>query len=286
MDIREFEDEKIFELINYLKDGAILLRKARNEGADKLTKEENEKLEECIVNLAKGMGFELPFLFGGKITAWLLKRKSSLGKIIGLRDIIDNILRLTEIFGVIITREADTRLTARWVRNPDKLKEIVKISKGYALEPLMRGFLREIVGGAWENCFYPNFGDIEVDVYAEEFPINENLKKVHVGEIKKTLEKDDIGKFVKNISKLAEKLKKDRTSDKAKISTVALITLTLKNKMQREEVLKLTEEKLSKIFDETPQIQLFDRPTIENLCEEKGQIGQRYKKAIQLIEIV
>jgi len=284
MDIKEFEDEKIFELINYLKDCAILLRKARNEGADKLTKEENAKLKECIVNLAKGMGFELPFLFGGKITAWLLKRKSSLGKIIGLRDIIDNILRLAEIFGVIITREADTRLTARWVRNPDKLKEIVKISKGYALEPLMRGFLREIVGGVWKNCFYPNFGDIEVDVYAEEFPITENLKKVHVGEIKKTLEIDDIGKFVENISKLAEKLKNDKTSDKAKISTVALITL--KNKMQREEVLKLTEEKLLKIFDETPQIQLFDRPTIENLCEKKGQIGQRYKKAIQLIEIV
>ena len=195
---------------------------------DKLIEEESSLIRESTRKLAEGLGFKLPFLFGGKFAAWLFKRNSFLGKITRFRNVIDNLLTLAEIFAEIIIREVDTRLTARWIKEPKKLREMLETTGGYALESIIRGFLREIVESPWKNCCHYMSGDLEIDVYAEG-PITERLKEVHIGEVRKTLGRDDIGRLMKNISKLIGKPKDDKTSNNAKISNVALITLIPKN---------------------------------------------------------
>jgi len=272
LDLHQLSDENLLKILSKMRDVTELLYKARS--GEKLTFKEYSTLRKLIVDVAKDLGFKLPILFNGWLTVWFLTRIGPLRRMSGVSTVTDNLIYIANLLLNVLFNEIDYRFMIKWLRAPkEELENKLSALGGYANEIVIRGFLREVIGGKWMNCIHYFLDSVEIDIYAE----SSDKRLIHIGEVKTTLKRKQLKILENNLSKLAEIFRRG----KRKIATVALAWF--KSTLDKKYIIKQVKDSAVSILNYEPEIELYDLKEICNYCKNAGQTGKEYINAIKFL---
>jgi hypothetical protein len=247
-----------------------------------ISKEEKEDFRRIILEI--GEKLRIPLLFNGKIvTKFLLRKYRPIMKVLGMKDIADELLFfLLRTFKEACTKEVDKKTYL--ISEELKRIKIHENYKGYIFEALGRLWLREVIGGHWQDVEYFIHDSSEIDALSKEKSgdmIFINAAEIKSGKIKRK----HIDKFVENLNSLEqywkEEMKHNKTIRKFNFKEIIFIAFSAP-----ENVLYLKEEIIKSLrdFTEENNIKIYNIEDIINECKKQERHGKTILNAIEYLK--
>jgi len=277
--LSRLSDEELLELASRLHHVLPLIIKARS---GQVSIEERGELEVGIKDVLELLGIPTPF--GGRLaTSILTRRWRPLMEMTGISSAVDSLLELmVRLTQIVVRAEFDSRILGGSIPSPQSISKIDDERAGFVCEALGRLWLRDVVGGDWDNVQYAIIDARDYDALAER-RVGERVN-LYVAEIKKTLKQDHIGKIedmVDYLKKYYEQRKqREKTIKSISIKSLYVIDFSQGPKPGIENELK---NRLRRLIDEQ-EIHFIYLNDLKDSCRKSERVGHTLLKSIELLE--
>jgi len=278
--LSRLSDEELLELASRLHHVLPLFIKARS---GQVSSEELRELEAGIKDVVELLGISTPFE-GRLATRIVTRRWRPLMEMTGISSAVDSLLELmVRLTQIVVRTEFDSRILGGSIPSPQYISRWIDDERaGFICEALGRLWLREVMGGDWENVQYMIIDAIDCDALAER-RVGEEVN-LYVAEIKKNLKNNHIGKIenmVDHLKKYYEQRKqREKTIKSISIKSLYVIDFSQGSKPSIEDELK---NRLRRLIDEL-EIHFIYLNDLKDSCRKSERVGHTLLKSIELLE--